>query len=252
MNDDELKALTPDLQALLDSERNVPGAPTAARERVRARLAVSVGMLGAVGAASAAGSTPALGTTALKAAPKLLNALWAKLAVGVVAAIGVGVGVHLSTRTPPVPAPLIAPAPLVAPRAPEVRTQPVAPLPTPNGMNVHSTRDPAVVPAPAAAAPVHHAARPSDDDLAAERALLEPARAALASGDPTRALAAVARHAQRFPRGQLVEEREALSVRALAASGQPELARARGLKFTARYPKSIFRPTVDATLHALP
>jgi hypothetical protein len=236
---DELKPLPPDLQALLDVEREAPAAPTAARARVRERLALSIGAAGLT-AAGAAQATPALGTGALKAAPQLAaKALLAKLGLGVAATIGVGLGVHAMV-TRPAPAPIVAPAPRVT--APALPSAPVA-APQP---------EPVVAPIPSAAAPAKPHRRPTGNDLAAERQLLDSAGHALSSGDAAAALSALQRHAARFPDGQLTEECDHLRIRALAAAGRPDAARTRAAEFRARHPRSIFLPAVDATLQSLP
>jgi hypothetical protein len=97
-------------------------------------------------------------------------------------------------------------------------------------------------PGPAASVPVD--AR----GLAAERALLDAARVALGRGEPDAALDAVARHAREFPNGRLTEEREALAVRALAKAGRVEEARARGVTFLEKYPRSLAGPAVRAAM----
>ncbi len=82
--------------------------------------------------------------------------------------------------------------------------------------------------------------------LADERALLEKARTALASGDDDGALAAVNRHATLFPSGLLAEERDALRVRAAAARGDD--VHALFEDFQSRYPLSLFLPSVRAAV----
>ncbi len=81
--------------------------------------------------------------------------------------------------------------------------------------------------------------------LAAERALVDRARAALSTGDPEAALAAVRLHRTRHPRGQLAEEREALAVRALRAAGHDAEAEARQARFRRAYPESLFAPAIS-------
>lgn len=103
-------------------------------------------------------------------------------------------------------------------------------------------------PAPSA----REAGRDRDRELAAERALLEVARTALGQRDGAHALASLERHAQRFPSGQLREEREALSVQALALLGRAADARARAERFKKAYPASMFTPVVDTALTAPP
>ncbi len=81
--------------------------------------------------------------------------------------------------------------------------------------------------------------------LAAERSLLDQARQALARGEPAAGFAPLDRHAARFPRGILTEEREALAVRLLAALGRNQAATARAESFHRRYPNSLFTPAVN-------
>jgi len=73
---------------------------------------------------------------------------------------------------------------------------------------------------------------------AAELALLEPARSALARGDNAAALSAIARHERDFEAGFLAEERSALRVRALWGMGRISEAEAAAKAFRARYPRS--------------
>lgn len=91
-----------------------------------------------------------------------------------------------------------------------------------------------------------------DLSLAAERRWIEGARAALVAGDPKTGLDKLARHAKQFPRGVLAEEREALSVDALVAAARYDDARRRAEAFRVRYPGSLFAPSVNAALQAIP
>jgi hypothetical protein len=118
----------------------------------------------------------------------------------------------------------------------------------------------ASVPAPAAKAPSRGTHAPAtrrrtvesagDEELAAERRLLEDARRALASS-PSDALRAIDAHGRSHPRGQLIEEREALRIRALAAAHRTDEAQRRGLEFRKRFPTSLFLPAVEHTLQSL-
>jgi hypothetical protein len=251
--DDELKPLGDELEALLDSERQAPPAPTAARARVRTRLYASLGLLGA-GSASAA---------ALSGAPKLVwKALAAKISVGLVAAVSIGVGLHAIWSGPAPLSPNVLPPVVAQPAGPP--PEPAAPvLPAPAITAPVTVPAPAVVPAPAAdraphpspvatkgarrAHPAANGALFDGGDLAGERALLEEGRAALRRGDAPTALGLLGQHAQKFPRGQLIEEREGLRIRALAADGQEAEAKARAAAFKTRFPHSIFLPAVEAT-----
>jgi hypothetical protein len=75
-------------------------------------------------------------------------------------------------------------------------------------------------------------------DLAAEMAVLRRASALVRSQEGPRALQALDEHARRFPKGQLVEDREALRVQALCAAGQPEAALQAARAFERVHPAS--------------
>jgi hypothetical protein len=76
------------------------------------------------------------------------------------------------------------------------------------------------------------------DALAEETRLLRDADAATRAGDAPRALALLAEHARRFPRGVLGEERDAETVLALCAAGRTSEARAAAQRFLAARPGS--------------
>jgi hypothetical protein len=94
------------------------------------------------------------------------------------------------------------------------------------------------------------AAPTRDDELGAERDLLEKARASLGSGDAPGALRQLADHAARFPKGRMGDEREALAIRALVVSGRRDEARARFDRFRERSPRSLLVPAMEAALGA--
>ena len=85
-----------------------------------------------------------------------------------------------------------------------------------------------------------------------ERQLIEAARTALLKRSPTAALQAITRHRQRFPRGQLEEERDSLEVQALMQAGEATQARAAALAFLKKFPQSVFGPAVEAALGDAP
>jgi hypothetical protein len=249
MTPEELEPLDPELSRLLDVERPLRAAPAAAKARLYARLASELfpggggpsggegSHGGAPGGAPPAGAAGGAGWTAA-AATKLA------VGVGVVSfTVGglVGAGVQ-SVRAPVTPPGATA---AVAPPAPATPVAPVAsPIPAVPGP---------VVPVPAApgSAPAEAAAgkgtppRGADASLQEENSLLETARAALARKDADAALAALGTHAAKFPQGQLVEERSALEVLALATAGRAEEARAKAAAFRQRFPAGLFRGLVD-------
>ncbi len=80
---------------------------------------------------------------------------------------------------------------------------------------------------------------------------IERAQTALAANDPAAAQAALRGHARAFPRGHLSEEREALAVQVLCASGRADEARRAAEAFVGRHPTSpqaarVRRTCVDA------
>ncbi|MCB9549952.1 MAG: hypothetical protein H6706_29440 [Myxococcales bacterium] len=144
--------------------------------------------------------------------------------VGRAVGLAVGGGALLLTRT----APTEAPRPAVAP--------------TTGAASAPATT---LAPAPAPAVP-------QDEPLAAERALLAGVAAALRRGDGAEALRGVDGHRARFPRGRLVEEREALAVRALVLAGRHDEARAAAEAFAARFPDSLLGGGVRAAVDQIP
>jgi hypothetical protein len=100
---------------------------------------------------------------------------------------------------------------------------------------------------PAAAAP---SARPPRSTLMEERLLLDQARRQLASDEPARALVFLDQHAQRFARGELSEEREAMRINVLVQLGRKDEAKAGGEAFAARFPNSIMGTSVRAALRS--
>jgi hypothetical protein len=87
-------------------------------------------------------------------------------------------------------------------------------------------------------------------DLTRERELLDVARASLSRGNPRDAITAAERHAQRWPRGHLVEEREVVWIQSLAAAGRQDDAVRRASQFRRSFPNSVLTPAVDAAVRA--
>ena len=91
-----------------------------------------------------------------------------------------------------------------------------------------------------------------ESGLSRERAVLDPARAALAAGEPTRALERVMRHEKEYPNGILSEEREAIAINALVRLGNYAQASKRAATFRARFPQSLLMHSVEAAVSAVP
>jgi outer membrane protein assembly factor BamD (BamD/ComL family) len=90
--------------------------------------------------------------------------------------------------------------------------------------------------------------RVHDRDLAAERALIDQARTALGRDERRAAREVLEQHAQRFPQGQLGEEREFLWIQTLVLDGQNEAASERAKRFEQDFPKSLLAPAIRALI----
>jgi hypothetical protein len=242
-------------------------------DRVRSRLGDSL-QLGAAWAASATTkplaaaaatgkaaaplATGGAGATATGAAMALKPLLVFAGALLVGSAVTVGISSTKSRRAPERTA---AARPAASPALP-LRTPAANVVPTvaANDATLHdavasSTPTTHATPAGARATAAHEAdvSSPSADvrstarSLAEQQILLDVARRALARGDGATALEALAWHRSRFPRTQLAEEREALTIKALRAAGRGGEASAQAQQFTARYPRSVFSPGLSET-----
>lgn len=77
-----------------------------------------------------------------------------------------------------------------------------------------------------------------------ESQLLDAARAALASS-PDRALALARRHAQLYPKGVLVQEREVIAIEALKRKGSKTAAQERAAGFERKFPNSPHKNKIE-------
>jgi len=255
VNEPDLESLPPELARLIKAERTRPNPPAAMQARVLERFATD--LLDAPPPAPDPGPTQE-GVPG-RATPVLLRRL--PLAATMLALGGLGgAGLHAHLTAPaPAVIQVSAPAPRTVPPPappPETLTPPPAPEETAPPKSEHRPAPRRQAPAPLPAAPPAFAPPPSeidrrlarDRDLAAERALIEPARTALARGKPGDALALLVRHEHQFARGQLAEERDALMIVSLVARGERVEAQARATKFRQSFPKSMLIRTVEAAL----
>lgn len=136
-------------------------------------------------------------------------------------------------------------------KAPSLRPR----MPTPAGAETSTSvsntatnrRAPAKAPGPTSGHAHHRTATTrefQDDRLKAERAIIARAHSALLRGRPREALNILGEHQRQFASGLLVEERQALEIRALFARGRSEEAAARAAEFRSRYPTSLFGETL--------
>ena len=234
MSDKELEPLDPSLASLLEAERG-RSAPPAELERLWTRLVAVPPPLGGSGHTGPQALGGAAKTGAGWLASHAGSVAAATLVVGGIA----GAGIHAAIQKPPPPRIVF----VDRPSAPPAPTRPAVPA------AAASAPEP-----PPSAAPVapHNSAAPSSSSLAAERSLIDAGRSALGAGDAAKALTLFDEHARRYPRGQLGEEREALSIQTLAVLGRFDEARARAARFRQLNPHSLFLPAVDASLSSFP
>jgi hypothetical protein len=223
MKDPYIEPLDPELAALLDAERQA-GADPSTLDRVWNRVVLPLPATGAAGSSRSWLASHAVGVAA------------ASFVVGGLT----GAGIYAAVQKP-APERIVyveRPAPVAA--AASVATEkPVLPPPADSGSSA-----------------ARAGARPSQSapasTLSAERALLDQARAALTSGDGAKALSIAEEHRHRFPSAQLAEEREAIAIQALVATGRYDEARARAARFREAAPNSLFLPAIEASLASIP
>lgn len=227
-----LAPLPDDLRALLQRAQDARLLPPAgAEDLVLAKVTATVGAAAAATAGVAAGS---------KLATWGVGKTLAALALG--GAMVGGGAVLWSFQERPAPTPSVAASTGAADEPPAPPAVPSVPAPAP-------PIAPAVAPAaPPAAAPSPAAPPRPKADAAAEGALLESAREALARDDAARAKEALLEHERRFPQGQLREERRALTVVALAQLGEMERAQRAARAFEEQHPESLFLEVVRAAV----
>jgi hypothetical protein len=223
MKQDDRPADSAELEALLERGRIIGPVPDVVRARVLARARAT--------AAAASAVAPEQGVP--RRAWRLSLAVAASLALlaGVAGGAAALVGRRWNRPEPMVPSaePLIQRAPISVPK--HSATPTVEPEPT-------VAREPDSI---AKSRRTGHPVTPQES-YAAELRLLQRAQAAYAGRDFPGALALVSEHDRRFPNGRLAEEREALRVRSLAASGHRDEARRSAAAFANRFPRSVHLP----------
>lgn len=246
MTMDDLKPPDKDILEFLDAERPLESAPAAVRKAVLSSVLPPTGLGGGSGG-DPGGSAGGLDSAARGAGSGLLRSWIVRHGLPIVGAFTLGgavVGTVMARYLPPLP-----PQVIYVDRVPSMSAAPL------------ESRSPGAAepPLPAAqassaTAPMARGAEPIPKlpgDLAAERVLLDEARAAIADGRSDRSLRAIGKHAEAFPHGLLAEEREALAIRALVMAGRPESARARGDRFRAQYPNSVMLRAVETSLESI-
>lgn len=220
-----MEKLSPNAEALTRAGRAALKPTEADRKRVLLALGARLGDFGNAGEASHPGrdvpTPPRPGLPGLPGWPAI-SAVVAGLALGG----GLLFQLQRAHATGPLaPPPALSVGLLPSPNAPPaarlndtsegVTPGEVAPLPP----------DAAPPPSGAASAASSRSSREAKDSLAQEVAILSRAESALHAGRFTAALAALAEHEQRFPRGTLTQERIAARVQALCGLGKVKASR---------------------------
>ncbi len=259
MSDFEPEPLAIDLLHLLAAEKSRPAPPVSMQSRVLERLGAD--LLADIPLSGPPGGGPVLASPVWRVSPLGVRRL--PLTVGLVALGGLGgagLQAWLHEKPQPVALPFAAPAaptPVAAPM-PEPDAQAAAVYPHQPAMAEPRRVAPSLAHRQVAA--VQPATPPRDDSgsvardnaLAAERALLEQARMALARQRPADALALLWRHAHEFADGRLTEEREALTILSLVANQQVDEARAAAARFRRNFPSSMLMRSIDAAFETTP
>ncbi|MBK6917613.1 MAG: hypothetical protein IPH07_09450 [Deltaproteobacteria bacterium] len=143
--------------------------------------------------------------------------------------------------TPPLPARERRPAVLPAPAATDPHPRaPAAPMiASPSSVGSRSPTRSSPRPPPAASTPTP----PLAEQLFLETALLSRIRAAVDAGDDPEALALLRQHAREFPRGAMLEDREAL-LAIVGCRGGAATAAASAASFVRAHPRSPYAAAV--------
>jgi hypothetical protein len=211
--------------------REAAPAPAAVRARARERLLTAVAGLGAAGGTGSGGAGGPSGRTRLPAGSGI---------AAIAFVLGGLAGAGLYATLAPAPVARVVYVDRIAPPAP--------PAPDTTGTAIAVIQPPAAsVTPPPSAAPLNRASQ-----LSAERILLDEARAALAQGDPARAIDRLERHRRTFATPLLAEERDAMWIQALVKAGRYDEARARASAFQKRSPDSLFSSVVASAIDSIP
>ena len=238
----ELPPLAPDIASLLEREGRAYAQDPSVGGRVLSRVELAVGLQ----AAAATGGPRVVGTAKAAGVGKIVAASVPALVVGV------GVGAQASRVLAPSLTQAAPSGEVSPPRLPT--PPPMSPEPWTRVPEVAASVGSAVPPAVPSSEPPSAKPTPverTSGDVTKEREILDAARAALVQGRPADALVGAGSHAERWPRGYLVEEREVLIIQALAADRRPDEALHRAAQFHARFPKSMLGPAVDVAVEGL-
>lgn len=238
-----LDALPPDVEALIEQELAAPGPSPDLAARMHGKLAATVGKGVAKGVLSS-GIAVKAGAGALLVGAVIASTLMRGTPPPPDEEKALPAPVKIVDEKVVVLEPMKAPAPPHVVEASKMRApEPIRPARMKPRKTEEIPAEPDVRPQPTEPAP--------QDTLSSENALLEQARVALHEGRAGDALKVTRSHAESFPGGSLVEEREALEILALAGLRHVEDARAALRAFRSAHPRSIFLPVVVDAVDSL-
>lgn len=134
--------------------------------------------------------------------------------------------------------------------APSSDPEPVVPSAPPRSAVTRAAKTPA---AASAASPTSAPAPAnSGTELGPEVTMLDQARRAMSERRYSRAFELLGSHARLFPASVLEQEREALTIKALVATGSHAEARTRAQQFRSRFPKSMLLDSVEKAVGTIP
>jgi len=229
----------PDAEMVASLRAEFVPAGAAVKERVSSRLTHSVGAL-------ALGHAVPLATSSARSPLSAFRAhRWGFIArFGLGAAFGGGL---FAVAKRPEPARLVyVDRPITPTASPALSAPSAAPEPSPASTGSVPASG-SFISAPSAAAK-----RSGTASLAEQQALLDIARSAFARNDYAATLDALSAHFRRYPKSLLGEEREALEIKALAASGRDAEAKARAARFRAQFPQSLLTASVNDSVGTIP
>ncbi len=226
-------------------------ATTAAATTAAATTAVATTTAASVAAGTGATTAAGAGFTATGGAlAKGLAFVFATAVAGTT-----GTGIYLAAKDDTKPAIVeVAPSSADVPSSFDPKMlgkkapPPVVEKPKPPIASVPFVSAPVVEVERAAIAPVENTPEAKAERLRGERAVLDTARAAVARGDGGAALIALEAHRASYADGALVEERDALTILALAKVGRTDEARKKADAFRAKKPHSLFLKAIDGAL----
>lgn len=239
---DEPPPLPPEARALLEAARAVERVPDAKRAEVYARVLRTVAPPGPGGDGSPQGP-PASASGSLSVTSSPAVGVVFAVAATITVAVWSGARGHTTRDSPPPPVRVRRVVPAVAP--------PPSPLPVASDASPAAL---AVADASSAAvtgAPLPHP-RPHDleDDLGAEVALIDEARAALARGDASEVHHVVRQH-RHLRHHRLDAEMDVLEVRAFVLAHDVTGAERAAERFHRRHPQSVLAAQVDDAVRSV-